>query len=235
MTILIIIICIIAVCLAAVLAVLLVPVRYSADIRGENTDMRISLSAGWLSRLLSFDILYEDRKIDYSLKFLSFKLKAGKNDNLVESIRVRGNDTESSNENGIVTLYNKIRSAVDKAGSIKKILDTRSGRRTTGFLKKQLFDLLNIIRPHTIRGRVEYGFEDAASTAIVYGVAANVANIISDDELALIPDFTEKRIDVDVIAQGKFKAVPVARIIFGTVSDEGTQKMFSAIRRIING
>lgn len=126
-----------------------------------------------------------------------------------------------------------IKKGYEKAASVKRILETRTGKRAFRLVKKRSLELLNLIKPYIIKGQIRYGFDDAALTAMVYGIAGSVAYRLAGSDLEIVPDYLEKGVDLDVEMRGKFKIQPVLAIIFSTISDEGVKRTCRVIKRII--
>ncbi len=85
---------------------------------------------------------------------------------------------------------------------IETFFKRKSTKYTLEVLKKAIFNILNHIRPRKLNGRVEFGFDDPATTG--YALAALGAFYgLYCDNLEVTPDFSGKTIDADVTVSGR--------------------------------
>ena len=127
-------------------------------------------------------------------------------------------------------IIDKIRSIYDKYQKAKYILEAPVTKRAWQFIKARLIDLLNHIRPRSVKGHIDFGFDDPATTAEVYGVAGSVACLI-DDRLIVAPDFDKKGIDLDVEIKGRIFVGYVLLLFLKVWRNKDLKRVRNYIRR----
>ena len=119
-------------------------------------------------------------------------------------------EEESSEEKGkleafkekVRAVINKIKDIYEKIKKVKYILGAPVTKRAWKYIKARLLDLLNHIKPRSFIGRIDFGLDDPATTAEVYGIAGSVACLL-DDRLLIVPDFENKGIKLDIEIKGR--------------------------------
>ena len=87
-------------------------------------------------------------------------------------------------------------------------LDSDSFGRLKNLLIRQVGGILRHILPHRVRGYVEFGTGDPASTGKALGVIALVYPVLPK-ELDIIPDFDERKLEADTDVSGHFFLIVV--------------------------
>lgn len=112
---------------------------------------------------------------------------------------------------------------------IETFFKRKSTKYTLEVLKKAIFNIVNHIRPRKLNGRVEFGFDDPATTG--YALAALGAFYgLYCDNLEVTPDFSGKTIDADVTVSGR---IVLGYLVFVALSVYIRKKVRMFIRNVM--
>lgn len=129
----------------------------------------------------------------------------------------------------------RLKELYEKFQTIKRIWQAKATKRALKRLKVELLNILNHLKPVKISGNVNYGLDDPANTALIYGNAAPIAEGISKGKLILTPEFYKKGIRLDLLIKGRiflgYMLLCVVRLYF----DKDVQRVIKVIRRYLNG
>ena len=125
----------------------------------------------------------------------------------------------------VKNLWEKIKTIKEKVETVKYIIGAPVTARAWALLKSQLFKLLNHIRPRKLNGTLEFGMEDPATTAQIYGAASSICVMMNQDFI-IIPNMENKIIKMNLEIKG--------RIFIGYVLLLGLKILTSTdVRRVV--
>lgn len=117
----------------------------------------------------------------------------------------------------------------------KRLLESKITQRALKHVKVELLHILNHIKPRKIAGTLGFGVEDPATTAILYGNAAWLAEVISKGKLLLIPQFYKSGIQADLIIKGRIFLGYMVLCGIRLLLDRDLHRVVKAVRRYMNG
>lgn len=123
----------------------------------------------------------------------------------------------------------------EKYEKAQKIWQARATKRARKHVKAELFNLLGHIKPRKIVGTLQFGLDDPANTAIVYGNVVAFTEAISKGRLVLVPAFYEKGISADLLIKGRIFAGYVLLLAVRLYFDRDLQSVVKVIRRSMHG
>lgn len=97
--------------------------------------------------------------------------------------------------------FRKLKKGFDTIGDWKAYLESESFARVRLAFGRELPPLLRHLLPKRIRGYLNFGFEDPAVTGKALGGLAMLLGLT--DQLKIIPDFQEKKLEADITAKGR--------------------------------
>ena len=120
-----------------------------------------------------------------------------------------------------------------KLEQVETILTSEVTKRAVKTVKEQLFHILDHIKPKKIEGFLNFGLEDPANTAIIYGTIDILAESVSRGKLIITPEFYQKGISMDLMISGRiflgYLAVCALRVFF----NRDVRKLVRVIRRVV--
>ena len=126
--------------------------------------------------------------------------------------------------------YEKFRLKLEQA---ETILTSEVTKRAVKTVKEQLFHILDHIKPKKMEGFLNFGLEDPANTAIIYGTIDILAESVSRGKLIITPEFYQKGISMDLMISGRiflgYLAVCALRVFF----NRDVRKLVRVIRRVV--
>ena len=126
--------------------------------------------------------------------------------------------------------YEKLRMKVEQA---ETILTSQVTKRAVKTVKEQLFHILDHIKPKKIEGFLNFGLEDPANTAIIYGTIDILAESVSRGKLIITPEFYQKGISMDLMISGRiflgYLLLCALRVFF----NRDVRKVVRVIRRVV--
>ncbi len=128
---------------------------------------------------------------------------------------------------------NKIKPWIEKYKKIKTLFESKETKKTVKFIKIQLFNILNHIKPKKISGNLNFGLEDPSNTAIIYGLIGSVMDIISNNKCIVTPEFYQKGVSCDLSINGSIFIGYVVICILRLLMDKNVKRLFRTVRRII--
>lgn len=203
---------IVAFVLLMVLLVLFAPFRYRLSGMGANEDAGGNVAVKWLFGFLTVRAEYAKKKFSYYVRVCGIKVFKGEMG--LDSIEKKDDEkkepeeTEEPEEKGslydrIVAKLEKLKETWNKVKEVKYILTAPITERAWEYTKVRLKKLICHIRPRSMKGRIEFGTEDPANTALIYGASAGICQMI-DERLLIVPDMEEKTLDMDFSISGRF-------------------------------
>ncbi|MCQ2513067.1 MAG: DUF2953 domain-containing protein [Lachnospiraceae bacterium] len=156
----------------------------------------------------------------------------------IEFINVE-DDKKDSTENGKkekeeeLPFQKKLNSLKLKYEKAKAILESDVTKKAIKFIKIQIFNILNHIKPKNITGKLNFGLEDPANTAIIYGLIGSITEIISNNKLVVTPEFYQKGVNSDLSISGSIFIGYVVLCFLRLLLDKNVKRLFRAVRRIV--
>ena len=130
-------------------------------------------------------------------------------------------------------LSEKYEGLIKKLEQTEAVLTSKVTGRAVKKVKEQLFHILNHIKPKKIAGNINFGLEDPANTAIIYGTIDNLAIAMSEGKLIITPEFYQKGISLDMVMQGRiligYLLVCALRVFF----NKDVRRVVRVVRRMI--
>ena len=130
-------------------------------------------------------------------------------------------------------LSEKYEGLINKLEQTEAVLTSKVTARAIKKVKEQLFHILNHIKPKKIAGNINFGLEDPANTAIIYGTIDILAIAMSEGKLIITPEFYQKGISLDMVMQGRillgYLLVCALRVFF----NKDVRRVVRVVRRMI--
>ncbi|MBO4835384.1 MAG: hypothetical protein J5483_04655 [Lachnospiraceae bacterium] len=126
--------------------------------------------------------------------------------------------------------YEKFRLKLEQA---ETILTSEVTKRAVKTVKEQLFHILDHIKPKKIEGFLNFGLEDPANTAIIYGTIDILAESMSQGKLIITPEFYQKGISLDMKISGRIFLGKLALCALRVFFNRDVRKVVRVIRRVI--
>lgn len=130
-------------------------------------------------------------------------------------------------------LSEKYEGLIKKLEQTEAVLTSKVTGRAVKKVKEQLFHILNHIKPKKIAGNINFGLEDPANTAIIYGTIDILAIAMSEGKLIITPEFYQKGISLDMVMQGRiligYLLVCALRVFF----NKDVRRVVRVVRRMI--
>ena len=130
-------------------------------------------------------------------------------------------------------LSEKYEGLIKKLEQTEAVLTSKVTGRAVKKVKEQLFHILNHIKPKKIAGNINFGLEDPANTAIIYGTIDILAIAMSEGKLIITPEFYRKGISLDMVMQGRiligYLLVCALRVFF----NKDVRRVVRVVRRMI--
>ena len=138
-------------------------------------------------------------------------------------------------EHFIERIEAKLQAFQEKMDQAERIVTSPVTQRALKKIKEQLFAILNHIKPKKIAGNLNFGLEDPANTAIIYGTIDCIAEGMSGGKLILTPEFYQKGISLDMVISGRFFIGYIALCALKVIFNKDVKKVVRVIRRYSNG
>ena len=129
----------------------------------------------------------------------------------------------------------KIESIREKYERAQKIWNSRVTRRAARHVKAVLFRLLNHIKPTKLAGHINYGLEDPANTAILYGNFALLLETASKGNLLIVPEFYKHGVELKLLIKGRIFLGYMLLCFLQLYFDRDLQRVIKVIRRYTDG
>ncbi|MBQ3545750.1 MAG: DUF2953 domain-containing protein [Lachnospiraceae bacterium] len=100
------------------------------------------------------------------------------------------------------SICGKIRKVISKIKDFKAFISDEHTKRVLLLIKGELFKLLKYIKPHTVKGYLNFGFDDPSVTGKVLGVYYAIMKK-NPKKFSVNPDFENKRLETDVLFKGR--------------------------------
>ena len=148
---------------------------------------------------------------------------------------VKKDSSEKSKKEKIeeIPFLKKLDSLKEKYEKAKDILESDVTKKAVKFIKIQIFNILNHIKPKNITGKLNFGLEDPANTAIIYGLIGSVTEIVSNNKLVVTPEFYQKGVNSDLSISGSIFIGYVVLCFVRLLLDKNVKRLFRAVRRIV--
>lgn len=102
----------------------------------------------------------------------------------------------------LVSLYDKIKMLFHKLISFKEFIELDETKEAISFVKTQSLVLIKLIKPKKVKGYIEFGTGDPATTGKILGVIYMI-QIYGNNKFTITPFFEEKKLDCEVSMSGK--------------------------------
>ena len=123
----------------------------------------------------------------------------------------------------------------EKYERAQHIWNSRVTRRAASHLKAEIFRLLNHIKPTKLAGHINYGLEDPANTAILYGHFALFLETASNGNLLIVPEFYKHGVELKLLIKGRIFLGYVLLCFLRLYFDRDLQRVIKVIRRYTDG
>lgn len=130
----------------------------------------------------------------------------------------------------ISSKYEKIRLKLEQTTTI---LTSEVTKRAVKTIKEQLFHILDHIKPKKIKGFLNFGLEDPANTAIIYGTIDILAESISQGKLIITPEFYQKGLTLDLMFSGRIFLGYLALCALKVFFNQNVRKVVKVVRRVV--
>ena len=130
-------------------------------------------------------------------------------------------------------LSEKYNALINKKDQVEAILTSKVTGRAIKKVKEQLFHILNHIKPKKIAGNLNFGLEDPANTAIIYGTIDVLAIAMSEGKLIITPEFYQKGISLDMVMQGRILIGYLLVCALRVILNKDVRRVVRVIRRMI--
>ena len=148
--------------------------------------------------------------------------------------RKEENKTKSFREK-VSERIHRVKEFYEKIQTAKKIWEAKATGRALKHLKVEIFNLLNHLKPKKIIGSIEFGLEDPANTALLYGNIAPVAEAFSKGKLVMTPEFYNQGIRIDLLIKGRIFIGYMLLLFSRLYFDRDIHRVVKVIRRYFNG
>ena len=138
-------------------------------------------------------------------------------------------------EHFIERIEAKLQAFQEKMEQAERIVTSPVTQRALKKVKEQLFAILNHIKPKKIAGNLNFGLEDPANTAIIYGTIDCIAEGMSGGKLILTPEFYQEGISLDMVISGRLFIGYIALCALKVIFNKDVKKVVRVIRRYSNG
>lgn len=154
-------------------------------------------------------------------------------DNSKENNKNNDSKKKSKVENEKIPFTEKVNDFKEKYEKAKTLLESNVTKKAIKQIKIQFFNLLNHIKPKKIAGKLNFGLEDPANTAIIYGLIGSVTEIISNNRLVVTPEFYQKGVSSDLSINGSIFIGYVLLCFIRLIVDKNVIRLFKTVRRIV--
>ncbi|MCD7825364.1 MAG: DUF2953 domain-containing protein, partial [Clostridiaceae bacterium] len=113
----------------------------------------------------------------------------------------------------IAGIIRKIYRKLNWLKDAKAFWRSENTRQMVCILKDNVLHLWRKIKPKTIRGDIIFGMEDPAATGQILGIAA-VFYACYGKGISITPDFTEKKLEGNLLVKGRFSLATAVGIFF---------------------
>ena len=127
-------------------------------------------------------------------------------------------------------IFSNLTEACGKIRQWNTYLHSEQFRDAFRVIKEQGIPLLRHVLPGKAEGTVEFGMEDPADTGELLGAAAMFFALIPE-ELRIIPDFTQKKLEADVTLRGHIILLPVLIRALRILLNKNVKTLIRVIRK----
>ncbi len=258
----IVLLCIIALALVIALMVLLIPLRYKIIAKGHNVNTNLVSSVKWLFGVAYFKLSYIEGEFDYFLKIFGIKLNLSEHDKEKDNIKKANtpNNKSVNKKQGkpikseiattnkkstrkkkkkrisfkerLIKLLNKIKKFFQKVKEIKDFLSKDYTKNTIKNIKELIIKCFRHIFPRKIVGNINFGLNDPAKTALVYGLFASWAEQSQKGKLLVTPDFEDNGVILDLKIYGRLFVGYMLISYLRLILNKDYKRMVESVRRI---
>ncbi len=137
--------------------------------------------------------------------------------------RFEGRHTSGGSRSRVNTIYDKIKYGLG-------ILRSEEYKGAFDEIKRRGLKMIRHVAPKKIAGIVEFGFDDPAYTGMALGALSWILPVIPEG-LCITPDFTEKKLEADVKARGRFFLIVLLKEGLGLLLNQEVKNMIRSVRR----
>lgn len=134
-----------------------------------------------------------------------------------------GRHTSGGSRSRVNTIYDKIKYGLG-------ILRSEEYKGAFDEIKRRGLKMIRHVAPKKIAGIVEFGFDDPAYTGMALGALSWILPVIPEG-LCIAPDFTEKKLEADVKARGRFFLIVLLKEGLGLLLNQEVKNMIRSVRR----
>lgn len=134
-----------------------------------------------------------------------------------------GRRTSGGSRSRVNTIYDKIKYGLG-------ILRSEEYKGAFDEIKRRGLKMIRHVAPKKIDGIVEFGFDDPAYTGMALGALSWILPVIPEG-LCIAPDFTEKKLEADVKARGRFFLIVLLKEGLGLLLNQEVKNMIRSVRR----
>jgi len=134
-----------------------------------------------------------------------------------------GRHTSGGSRSRVNTIYDKIKYGLG-------ILRSEEYKGAFDEIKRRGLKMIRHAAPKKIDGIVEFGFDDPAYTGMALGALSWILPVIPEG-LCIAPDFTEKKLEADVKARGRFFLIVLLKEGLGLLLNQEVKNMIRSVRR----
>lgn len=130
----------------------------------------------------------------------------------------------------IIEICDKLKQVSDKKDNIVNYLKEKESKDALNVLKTMCFKLLRHISPRKIKGNIEFGFSDPATTGQVYGFICLFYGVYGE-KLLITPDFENEIMKGKLYVRGRIRIFTLLIIGIKLYRQKRLREMLSYIKR----
>lgn len=222
--------------LLCVLFVVCIPASYHGSVRvKEETEIKLVMNGPlWFYRL---KVGIKDGKTTYKFRILGIPVL--KNAEAEKTKKKTPNKKKKNRPEGFLekikyTFHNfcvKIKMIWNNSKELKTLLEKDVTREAFSDLKKELGIFLKIFRPRKLKGYVEFGTGDPASTGQILG-AISIFYFACFPQIALYPFFEERCFRTELIVKGRLSFLKVLGCLVRLYGNRKIKYVYKKIKNL---
>ncbi len=133
-------------------------------------------------------------------------------------------------EDKIEAVSDKAESLVDKAKWGLDLLQSKMFKDVFSVAKKEILAIIKHILPYKLKGSVEYGTGDPASTGEILAMLASIYPILPKD-LSISPDFEESLLNCNLVLKGRIRLIVLVFHGVKILLNKQVRRLIKKVRR----
>lgn len=125
-----------------------------------------------------------------------------------------------------------IQSFCDKIKQIIEFLEGEAHLAAFGRLKKEVFRLLQFLKPKKIQGNIRFGTDDPYLTGQILA-GLSILYPFYGEHVQIYPDFEEKVIEGDLFIRGQIRGIYAVILVWNMVFDKHVRATFKDIKTLL--